>query len=61
VHSSKPTDGQSIGFGEYLDVQARALVSKAYLNEILSFSLGDKRLQLRGGEGVDESRLGDHK
>lgn len=31
----------------------------AHLDEVLALGLGDKRLQLRRGEGVDEAGLGD--
>lgn len=31
----------------------------AHLNEVLAFWLGDQRLELRGGEGVDQTSLGD--
>jgi hypothetical protein len=31
----------------------------AHLNEVLSLGFGDEWLQLRGGEGVDETGLGD--
>jgi hypothetical protein len=37
----------------------RQRCSAAYLDEILALGLGDQRLQLRCGEGVDEARLGD--
>lgn len=30
-----------------------------YLNQVLALSLGDERLQLGGGEGVDKAGLGD--
>lgn len=30
-----------------------------HLNEILTLGLGDERLQLWSGEGVDQTRLGD--
>jgi len=29
-----------------------------YLDEVLAFRLGDERLELGGGEGVDEAGLG---
>ena len=35
----------------------RAFRCDTYLNEILSFGFGDKRLQLGSGEGVDETSL----
>lgn len=31
----------------------------AYLNEVLAFGLGDKWLELRRGECVDQASLGD--
>ena len=31
-----------------------------YLDEILAFGLGDERLELGGGKGVDETGFGDH-
>ena len=31
-----------------------------YLNQVLAFRLGDERLELGGGEGIDQSRFGDH-
>jgi hypothetical protein len=36
-------------------------VGKAYLDQVLAFGLGDERLQLGGGEGIDQSGLGDDK
>jgi hypothetical protein len=30
-----------------------------YLDEVLALGLGDQRLELGGGEGVDQPRLGD--
>jgi hypothetical protein len=30
-----------------------------YLDQVLSFSLGDKRLKLGGCEGIDQTSLGD--
>ena len=34
-------------------------MERAYLDEILAFGLGNERLKLRRGEGVDEASLGD--
>lgn len=36
-------------------------MGSTYLDEILALGLGDERLQLGGGEGVDETGLGDDK
>ena len=38
---------------------ARQRRLKAYLDQILSLGLGDERLQLGRGEGVDQTGLGD--
>ena len=35
-------------------------VDGAHLNKVLAFWLGDQRLELRGGEGVDQTGLGDN-
>lgn len=34
---------------------------EAYLDQVLALSLGDKRLQLGGSEGIDQAGLGDDK
>lgn len=34
---------------------------QAYLDEVLAFRLGDQRLKLRRGEGVDQTGLGHDK
>lgn len=34
-------------------------MAKAYLDQVLALSLGDERLQLGGGEGIDQAGLGD--
>lgn len=34
--------------------------SDTYLDQIFAFSFGDQRLKLGGGEGVDQTRFGDH-
>ena len=31
-----------------------------YLDQIFAFGFGDQRLKLGGGEGVDQTRFGDH-
>jgi hypothetical protein len=36
------------------------LIASTYLNEVLTLGLGDKRLELGGGEGIDETGLGDN-
>lgn len=35
-------------------------MASTYLNEVLALGLGDERLQLGGGEGIDETRLRDN-
>ena len=35
------------------------MLDRTYLDQVLALGLGDKRLQLGGGEGVDEAGLGD--
>lgn len=41
-------------------VAALTMRSRTYLNQVLAFRLGDERLELGGGEGIDQSRFGDH-
>lgn len=38
---------------------ATKTIVETYLDEVLALSLCDKRLKLRGGEGVDKASLGD--
>ena len=35
-------------------------LAPTYLDEVLTLGLGDERLQLGGGEGVNETGLGDN-
>ena len=36
-------------------------IADAYLDQVLALRLGDQRLELRGGKGVDETSFGDDK
>jgi hypothetical protein len=35
------------------------VLGRAYLDQVLALGLGDQRLELGSGEGVDETSLGD--
>lgn len=52
--------GVQAGLGEKISfVRPRYMIEVTYLNQVLALGLGDKRLQLGGGESIDEAGLGD--
>lgn len=48
-----------LGWCQYWMVEDVVGLDASYLDEVLALGLGDERLQLGGGEGVDQSGLGD--